>query len=482
MLTYNQILKISRSFQQAHHVLKNFGNGGEWDRVVHNQQPAYKYPLMWMDDLPSLLFEGAEVYSFRVAFMAPVVTLKDRDSDLMSTNVNEVKSDMIQCSNDFIAYWVGQTDAYDGLVLEKSISRTTFEDVTDDKLAGCYIDITFRQAFDYNSCSVPMGTPTSLPDTCAPVLIYEDGVLVDTIPSGGTYSYSSGGGVASQTFNGGAVTDQDSGTTKVITVKDSGGNNVGTKGTDNALALAIQIADATQTMNGSAITSQLPETAKAFTIRYANNDPVTVTTITDTDTSFIGEVPDVVVPLNTANPFKTGQTTSYVTKDDGDLERGNGASFTTLSHNNYFGNTNRFTDTLGGQTYANGFIIDWSTYNQITGAFIMWYNVYEAAATWTNALAAQPYTRGVYADWYIPNESELYNILNRGVSPSTNYAPFNLNVTAANNGLWTSTTIPNNTAAAYFFSGTTSNNSIAGSSKTANQRFVLMRYGNISEL
>lgn len=156
MLTYNQLIKISRSFQQAHHVLKNFGNGGEWDRVVHNQQPTHKYPLMWMDDLPASLFEGAEVYSFRVAFMAPVVTLKDRDLDLMSTNVNEVKSDMIQCSNDFIAYWVGQTDAYDGLVLEKSISRTTFEDVTDDKLAGCYIDITFRQAFAYDVCSIPM--------------------------------------------------------------------------------------------------------------------------------------------------------------------------------------------------------------------------------------------------------------------------------------------------------------------------------------
>jgi len=209
MLTYNQLIKISRSFQQAHHVLNNFGNGGEWDRVVHNQQPAYKYPLMWMDDLPSSLFEGAEVHSFRVAFMAPVVTLKDRDLDLMSTNVNEVKSDMIQCSNDFIAYWVGQTDAYDGLVLEKSISRTTFEDVTDDKLTGCYIDITFRQAFDYNECSIPMGTPTSLPDTCAPVLIYEDGVLVDTIPSGGTYSYVSGGSFTYDLYLDGVDTTQD---------------------------------------------------------------------------------------------------------------------------------------------------------------------------------------------------------------------------------------------------------------------------------
>lgn len=194
MLTYNQIIKISRAFQQAHHVLKNFGNGGEWDKVVHNQQPTYKYPLMWMDDLPSSLSDGSENYNFRVSFSAPVVTLKERDSDLMSTNVNEVKSDMIQCANSFIAYWVNQTDNYPDLVLEKSISRTTFEDLTDDKLTGCYIDITFRQSFDYNVCILPIGTPTPLPDTCAPVLIFEDGVLVDTIASGGTYSYTSGGG------------------------------------------------------------------------------------------------------------------------------------------------------------------------------------------------------------------------------------------------------------------------------------------------
>jgi len=241
----------------------------------------------------------------------------------------------------------------------------------------------------------------------------------------------------------------------------------------------MEIYSSEKTPNGVAITNNKAETSKAITIRYANNDPVVVTTITDTETVFIGEVPN---PLNTSNPFKTGQTTSYVANDDGDLERGNGVDFLTLSHNNYFGNTNRFTDILGGQTYADNWIIDWSTYNQVTGAFLMWYRVYEAAATWTNAMAAQPYTRGAYADCYLPNEAELYNLLNRGVTPSTNYAPFNLNVVAANNGLWTSTTIPNNTVAAYFFAGTAANNTIGGSSKVANQRFILMRYGNISEL
>src|SRR5688572_9868097 len=129
-LTYNQIIKISRAFQQAHHVLKSFGNGDLSDLALHNQLPKFRYPIMWMIDLPASQSDGSEVYGFRVTFASQVVTLKDRDDDLMSTNANEVKSDMIQCANNFIAYWVSQTDAYPGLVLERSIQRTTFEDST----------------------------------------------------------------------------------------------------------------------------------------------------------------------------------------------------------------------------------------------------------------------------------------------------------------------------------------------------------------
>lgn len=193
MLTYNQIIKISRDFQQAHYVLKNFGAGSDFDQVLHNQQNTYKYPILWMEDLSDSLSEGSDVFSFRCSFAAPVVTLKDRGSDLMSSNLNEVKSDMIQCAKDFISYWVNQTDLYPLLTIEKNINLTKFEDVTPDKLAGCYIDITFRQPFNYDECAIPMGTPSSTV-TCLPVYIYENGVLVDTVASGGSYSYTTSGG------------------------------------------------------------------------------------------------------------------------------------------------------------------------------------------------------------------------------------------------------------------------------------------------
>lgn len=156
MLSYNQIIKISRAFQQAHQVLKNFGNGPEADMILHNQQATYKYPLMWMIDVPSNFQEGIESFNFRVVFMAPVVTLKDRGTDLMSTNVNEVKSDMMQCAGSFISYWVNQTDNYDTLGFDRNINRETFEDYTDDKLAGCSIDIRFYQPMNYDVCILPL--------------------------------------------------------------------------------------------------------------------------------------------------------------------------------------------------------------------------------------------------------------------------------------------------------------------------------------
>ena len=62
-----------------------------------------------------------------------------------------------------------------------------------------------------------------------------------------------------------------------------------------------------------------------------------------------------------ATILKTGQSVSFRTGDDGDIEAGRATSFLTLASNNPFGNTNRFTDILGGQTYATAVVIDWST-------------------------------------------------------------------------------------------------------------------------
>lgn len=153
-------------------------------------------------------------------------------------------------------------------------------------------------------------------------------------------------------------------------------------------------------------------------------------TITDSD----GESVTIPAVQNfTCTPFpvgatltKTGQTTSYRTGDDGDLEAGRATSFTVLASNNPFGNTNRFTSELGTQTYTNNIVIDWSTYN---GSTVLGYkrtatNVFSGG--WNNAIDTCAATSiGSYTSgWRLANDNEWKNIMNRGLSNPLNYAPF----------------------------------------------------------
>ena len=156
----------------------------------------------------------------------------------------------------------------------------------------------------------------------------------------------------------------------------------------------------------------------------------------------------VAVSRSTAKLMKTGQTTSYRTGDDGDLEAGRNTSFTVLAENNPFGNTNRFTDELGGQTYTKNIVIDWSTYDGST--VLGWRRTVSAGLTWNNAIdnaltvSIAPYTTG----WRMANFIEMVSISNFNISTFLNYSPFNLSAS----NLWSSTTNPGATTSAWFWS------------------------------
>jgi hypothetical protein len=146
-----------------------------------------------------------------------------------------------------------------------------------------------------------------------------------------------------------------------------------------------------------------------------------------------------------ATLMKTGQTTSYRTGDDGDIEAGRVTSFSVLESNNPFGNTNRFTDTTGAQTYSNSIVIDWSTYN---GTNVLgYYRVISGNILWNDAidqslaLSIGTYTSG----WRLGNRKEILNLSNDELADSFNYAPFNLTGFT----YWTSTTWKNTTTNAF---------------------------------
>lgn len=146
-----------------------------------------------------------------------------------------------------------------------------------------------------------------------------------------------------------------------------------------------------------------------------------------------------------AKLMKTGQTTSYSTGDDGDIEAGRATDFFTLASNNPFGNTNRFTDSVGGQSYSIGVLIDWSTYD---GSTVLGYSGATGEntfITWSEALElANNHSVGSFTSgWRLPNVSEVLNIWNFSLNPPLAYSQWfkrSFGGVWARGAMWTSTT------------------------------------------
>ena len=144
---------------------------------------------------------------------------------------------------------------------------------------------------------------------------------------------------------------------------------------------------------------------------------------------------------------KTGQIVSYATGDDGGLQAGRATDFFTLAVNNPFGNTNRFTDYLGGQSYSIGVLIDWSTYD---GNTVLGYSGAigtNAYITWTDAITlANNHSEGTFTSgWRLPNFREFVNVCNYNNNPPLAYSVWfqgSFGGVWARGAMWTSTTTP----------------------------------------
>jgi hypothetical protein len=179
--------------------------------------------------------------------------------------------------------------------------------------------------------------------------------------------------------------------------------------------------------------------------------------------------------------MKTGQTTSYRTGDDGDIEAGRATNFTTLAENNPFGNTNRFTDELGGSTYTNNIVIDWSTYNGTTVLGISRVAI-ATGQSWNTAIDdSLSYSVGTFTSgWRLPNMKEIFNLVNYANVQDNflTYSPLNLSQTGRI--YWSSNTLLSSTTSAYVFNnvGVTSQ---AAKITTANMTYFRVRTFTVTE-
>ena len=147
-------------------------------------------------------------------------------------------------------------------------------------------------------------------------------------------------------------------------------------------------------------------------------------------------------------PQLTGQTTSYRTGDDAwavinrpppsdpvnPIHTTKLVDWFTLANNNAFGSTDRFTDELGTQVYANRYAID-----HYTG--LAWINA-RGYGTWNQMIdQALLYTDTFgNSDYFLANQNQSDSIYNEQAN-QYNYSPFTVLWGGFFNYAWNSTTI-----------------------------------------
>jgi len=476
-MTLNQYINLFEVFATSHLQLKgNFGQGDLWE-LVHSfneadgtQDSNREYPLMWCDIAGNNIVGHEQTRTFTFVF-CDRVQRDERDE-------RDALSDMEQIASDFVA-WLNSTTALSQYT--KLIQNVTMQDFTEghqDYVAGWVVTIQLKEAFKYDRCNIPSTGSTPFVE-CAPVRIYENGVLIDTIPSGGKYEYNSGGSGEIEVyvrdddeFEISFTIDPDVSTIIVlndvtVNAKNSANTTIGTGLVSPIIGGNVSVSDITFTDTDNTTSSKLAGTNFSATLipnlsaaQLNNTDDGLTFTQRDNLTSLLD--------------IKTGQTISYRTGDDGDIEQGSLLSFVVLPAQNPYGNSNRFTDTLGGQTYSDGIIVDWSRR-------LMWYNP-AASGNWNTAIdAAVSSTQGGFNDWHVPNVQQIQSICNYGNSGGViNYTPFNI----SGGTYWTSTTSPDTTTNAFRLTntGATSIGNITQNGKTGVVNYLYCRIFSLSDL
>jgi hypothetical protein len=415
MATYslNQLIKIFSDFADSHLQINSFGFGEVYE-ANGNPKVTGNTPTLWIYPTQATPLENTTIYSFDVRCWDLVTKGEE--------NENDVLSDCQQTLFDFIQF-IKHNEIFD-INVSGDPSMTPFTEQLADDVTGweCSIDIEVNSI--NSDCMIPMGSITPFPNplNCEPVIVTDNGNQI-TLDAGDTYTCSGGGaGEVDILINGSAWGSFTVPDTEDIPVKNTAGTNLGSK-----VGANWQIANITLTQPNGSNEAKVAGINLACTLigALANQD------LNDDLT------PTQINRIQRQQPTRTGQTTSYRTGDDSDLQMGIGASFSTLSDNNIWGNTNRFTSELGNQTYTNNFVVD-----HLTG--LMWNRVPNAVDTWNNAIdGCNAYTGGTFTDWFLANINQHMTIISWEVSAiGLNYAPFSI---SSAEFYWTSTTAPSAT-------------------------------------
>lgn len=366
---------------------------------AHGQINSYA----WKDFLRA--FKEQELnYPLMCAYY-PSGALLDNQTDIQLTiviadkvykdwsNLNDVESDTLGICRALFNV-INRSNRWMRIGRVLSCNVTKFVERGGDEVAGHTMSIQFRMRDTNTLCDLPVfdydfDTPLQTRD-CLPVQIFENGILIATVPSGSAYNFvnppcadatvensdqsytdtvASGGTLVLPDIN---VTDSDGSTYTQPSVTDVVctpndvdvyiNNVLVADGATDDVLLGLFDQEGNElvfTQEENDLTVNIPVCADA-TVNINNIEVGTAPSGGTLDLNLIdqnsGEVPftqsgnDIIVTLpesarNTSQISKTGQTISYATGDDGDEQRGR--DFFKLDEPNHFGHIWRFTGING---------------------------------------------------------------------------------------------------------------------------------------
>ncbi len=429
IISLNQIIGFFELFADQHPSFNDFGYGPTSEIGTTRQM---NFPYLWTTHrVPSSisLLNKTQIPTYNFSFLiVDRINQQQNYKDavgLNSDNQQETVSDCKQLADDFLIYI--QNNLKDvGLTIDnQDITLEMLFDETPDKVTGVVFDVAVKTK--HINCITPFsGITLTAATNCPKVTVQNsDGTFSQTINAGGILTIPD----TTITINTAAFSGYPSSVSHNIIVKDTSGTEVGSK---------------------------------------------------------VGEIWEVPSSgdskVNRANPTKHGagdlnSGVPFFTNDAIDQDRGRGTDFFTLPQNNPFGNTDRFTDVSGTTAYTNDVVIDWTSHNQVGNTVLGYFRIPVTATFFTTMLAGQPYTRASLSNWFVTNLNEGNAIMYRGIFRNPfNYSPFNIDITATTDRLWSNYT--DNGAGAWRWASTT----LSPIGLTANQRAVLVRIYTLAEL
>ena len=438
MTSYYALLNKLETFFNAHLQVKKFG--GEFREQMPNFSTMdERYPLVYV--VPTSELSGMNTNVFTLEVYCVDIIQKDR------TNINTILSDCQLILNDLYLYYTDGTDLSVTILTDPTMTPLNNFDL--DYVAGWVGTFTF-EVDQYSVCAIPLEPITPVTNECPPakyLVEYENGTDIKEgeIPSGGSLTIVVPDPAECLPATVNLVNTDltllltesvDCGTTEqiiapdgIVHLKKENDGTIHIEAIPSGVTEIYFVADNDLTVNQAnpfSIHATDPLDIRIHDQNGSNLNPTSVT--------YNGNANHVTITVNTssfvpvgATLQKTGQTISYAQHDDGDTERGRLVDFLTLPSNNPFGNTNRFTNKTGGQTYTNSVAFDWSTYN---GSTVLAYYYGDAnTRPWVTQLGQ--YKNSVIdglRGWDLFNIYEAMNIMNFSFPSGFlyNYPPFNL--------------------------------------------------------